>query len=136
MQLFYALGISLVKVSICMTLIRIFPIPRYEFAAKVALGLSVAWGFAVILNSLLICKPISMFWDPTTPGGRCGNQNVGFASIGALNVAVDFFILLIPLPCVLRLQMPLANRIGLLGIFLLGIAYVMRTRLSSTTIHC
>lgn len=90
-------------------------------AAYIALGFSVAWTLVVILNSLLICKPISMFWGEITPGGYCGNQNAAFAAVGLMDVIVDFAILIIPLRPIFKLQMPLANRTALALVFVLGV---------------
>jgi hypothetical protein len=124
MQFSYAIGIGLVKCSLCLTLVRVFAIPPYRTAACVAAGLSVAWAIAYSLVGLLVCKPISMFWDPTTPGGHCANMNAAYTATGILDVSVDIFILIIPLPMVMKLQMPIANRIAVTCIFTLGILSV------------
>ena len=36
------------------------------------------------------------------------------------DIIVDFFILLMPIPMVLRLQLPIQQKIGVLAMFLLG----------------
>lgn len=90
-------------------------------AAYIAAGFSAAWTIAIILNSLLICRPISMFWDPMTPGGTCGNEQAAYTAIGVLDVVSYLFIFLIPLPSIFRLQIPLSNRIALIMVFALGV---------------
>lgn len=121
MQYSYGIGLGLVKCSLCLTIARVFVVNPYRIAAFIALGFSVAWTLVVILNSLLICKPISMFWGEITPGGSCGNQNAAFAAVGIMDVLVDLAILVIPLPMIFRLQIPLANRIALALVFVLGV---------------
>ncbi len=63
-------------------------------------------------------------------GGKCGSQIMVFASLGIVNVVTDLFILLVPLPVVLKLELPRTSKIGLLVIFCLGIVYVLN--ISST----
>lgn len=74
-----------------------------------------------ILIGILICQPVEMNWNPQTPGGHCGNQNAAYSAVGVVDIVVDFAILLLPIPTVLKLQLPTANRIGLMFVFSFGI---------------
>lgn len=121
MQYSYGIGLGLVKCSLCLTISRVFFVDPYRMASYVAFGFSVAWTLVVVLNSLLICKPISMFWGEITPGGQCGNQNAAFAAVGIMDVLVDLAILIIPLPMIFKLQMPTANKFALALVFVLGV---------------
>lgn len=89
--------------------------------ARVLMGFSFAWAVMTILIGILICQPVRMNWDPSTPGGHCGNQNAGHSAVGVVDLVVDFLIFLLPIPTVLKLQFPIANKIGLLVIFSFGI---------------
>ncbi|PGH16600.1 hypothetical protein AJ79_01706 [Helicocarpus griseus UAMH5409] len=125
MQYSYGIGLGLVKCSLCLTISRVFFFTPYRISAYVAFGLSVAWTLVVILNSLLICRPISMFWGDISPGGKCGDQNKAFAAVGIMDVLVDLLILIIPLPSIFKLQMPIANRIALALVFALGVSTII-----------
>ncbi|KAF2499359.1 hypothetical protein BU16DRAFT_523853 [Lophium mytilinum] len=119
-QVLYAVSLGLVKCSICLMLARIFFVRPFVIAARVAMGFAAAWGLMTFLIGILICQPIQMNWDPTVKGGKCGNQNAAFTSVGIVDLLTDFFILLLPMPMVVKLQIPRANKIGLVCIFCTG----------------
>ena len=101
------------------------------------MSLSVAYGFAVLLESkcsidtcviatkrqlaLLICKPIAYNWDTTIEGGSCANQTEAFEAVGILNLLTDIAIIILPMPWLWTLQLPITKKIGLTGIFGIGI---------------
>jgi hypothetical protein len=114
---FYVGALGLVKCSICLTLGRILYLQPFRVAAYVALGFAIAWSIAAFLVGLTICRPIAAFWDPAIPGGKCGNLVVAFGAIGWLDVTLDLFILVLPLPMVWNLLVPWANKIGVCCIF-------------------
>ena len=121
---FFVGALGLVKCSICLTLARILYLQPFRVAAYLALGFAIAWSISAVVVGLTICIPIAAFWDPTIPGGKCGNLVTAFAAIGWLDVALDVFILVLPLPMVWNLQVPRANKIGVCCIFALSIMYV------------
>ena|ERR1700753_278635 len=101
-------------------LARIFCIGPYVVAAHIATGFAVIWALASILMILTICHPVQRFWNIFGPG-QCGDIVTAFIIFGALDVALDLVILLLPVPMLWRLQIPLANKIGVACIFAMGI---------------
>ena len=85
------------------------------------MALATSWAIMTILIGLLICRPLSMNWNPLTPGGKCGNQTAAFAAVGVVDLLTDLLILVLPLPMVVRLQVSRANKIGLVAIFGAGV---------------
>ncbi|MCJ1438914.1 hypothetical protein MMC27_008304 [Xylographa pallens] len=85
------------------------------------MGLSVAYGFAVLLETLLICKPIAFNWDTTIEGGSCANETQAFEAVGILNLLTDIAIIILPMPWLWTLQLPITKKIGLTAIFGIGI---------------
>lgn len=69
-----------------------------------------------------VCTPISHFWNHyTEPGnGSCIDTTLFFLVAGIVNMLIDIVILLIPIPCVLRLSLRLRQRVLLICIFMLG----------------
>ncbi|OCK85403.1 hypothetical protein K432DRAFT_318302 [Lepidopterella palustris CBS 459.81] len=120
-QFLYAVALGLVKCSICLMLARIFFIRPFVIAARAAMVLAACWAVMTFMIGLLICRPLRMNWDPTTPGGKCGNENAAFAAVGVVDLITDTVILVLPIPMVLRLQIPQANKIGLICIFGAGL---------------
>jgi hypothetical protein len=54
----------------------------------------------------------------------CTRTRVLVVLQGVGNVAIDFFLLVIPLPAVWNLQMPFRRKLGISAMFLVGIWYV------------
>lgn len=102
-----------------MTLGRIFCVRSFRIAAYTMTGLAVLWALGTILMILTICRPVTKFWNRELPG-ECGDLVTTLIVFGALDVALDVVILLLPIPMVWQLQMPFANKIGLACIFAMG----------------
>ncbi|KAI3542584.1 integral membrane protein [Colletotrichum filicis] len=136
-QVVYAVSLGSLKISICWMLQRIFfvrpfktqfinqRLPGQQIAAWATMGLCIAWTLMTILIGLLICRPIAMQWNPTIPGGVCGDQITAFAAVGVVDVIVDLIIFILPIPMVLKLQVSSAHRIALIGIFGAGILTII-----------
>lgn len=100
---------------------RIFSVPALILAARLTAGLIIAWATATILAGFFICQPFAFNWDKSIPGGWCGNQVLSFQITGALNIVTDLTVLLLPLPVLVKLRMPVYQRIVLLAVFSLGL---------------
>lgn len=85
------------------------------------LGVNVAFGIAVILQTLLICHPVEFNWNQAIPGGYCGNQMTANIAIGAINIILDILVVCLPMPLVWNLKMARNKKIALSAIFGMGI---------------
>ena len=120
---------ALIKVSICLTFIRIFFTKPFRTAATTVYILSIGWSLATTLVGYLICTPISELWTKS-PGGHCGNTTAAYVSLGVFDVLLDMAVFSLPLPMLYRLQVPKTAKIALLATFGLGtftiVAGIMR----------
>lgn len=121
MQVFYATTLGLIKVSICLFLIRIFAVRKFRIWAWLVVCLIVGWSFMVICSAFLFCTPVAFNWDNTIQGGKCVDQRVGFIMIGCLDLIIDIMVFVLPLPIIWGLHLPMANKIALAGIFTTGV---------------
>ncbi|KAL3478514.1 hypothetical protein BJX99DRAFT_269193 [Aspergillus californicus] len=122
MQALYGVGLSLVKPSLMVLYYRLFGTKKSIRIAIYTTAVIVwAWGFSIVLESFLLCKPIEFNYNPFLPGGTCGNRNAAFVAAGILNMITDFMVMLLPVPYIWRLQLPLGRKIGLLVTFCLGL---------------
>ncbi|KAJ6103039.1 hypothetical protein N7486_005466 [Penicillium sp. IBT 16267x] len=80
-----------------------------------------AWAFSIVIESLLLCQPVAFNWNPTIPGGKCGNRNAAFVVAGVLNMVTDLMVMSLPIPYILQLQLPIGRKVGLIVTFLLGL---------------
>ena len=78
------------------------------------------WAMHIILETFLICRPLSMNWDPT-PNGTCGDRNAMFVVAGASNMVTDIMVMLLPIPTIWKLHMATSRKLGIMVMFSLGI---------------
>ncbi|KAL4871487.1 hypothetical protein BDV12DRAFT_194253 [Aspergillus spectabilis] len=88
------------------------------------------WGFTIVLESFLLCKPIQFIYNPFLPeGGTCGNRNATFVVAVFLNMVTDFMAMLLPVPYIWNLQLPIGRKIRLIvticpGLFVSAVSMV------------
>jgi hypothetical protein len=69
---------------------------------------------------VFICSPITFSWDKSIEDGRCINQLIIWVVNAGVNIAQDVVIFLMPLSIVRALQIPKAQKEGLVAMFVLG----------------
>ncbi|PMD15777.1 hypothetical protein NA56DRAFT_663535 [Hyaloscypha hepaticicola] len=125
--------------SICTRLSMLF-LTRRILASGYArlqsiINFAIVWmstGFLVfILVVTFQCKPISAYWTLSFVPQHCINERVHLVIEGTFNIIYDFVTVLIPIPIVMRLNLPLRQRIIVALLFGMGIvvcfAGVVRT---------
>ncbi|KAK6823652.1 hypothetical protein PG987_013909 [Apiospora arundinis] len=90
---------------------------RLIYAAAAFVGI---WTLSQLCLHIFQCHPISGFWQPG-PGAKCLPRLPGWYSNAAGNIVTDVLILLLPLPMIRALNLPRAQKLGLIGIFCLRI---------------
>ncbi|KAI0116200.1 hypothetical protein F4776DRAFT_666522 [Hypoxylon sp. NC0597] len=119
-----------IKLCILLGYLRIFKVDRVT-KWGIWVGVTVCSLFYIItfFIDLFRCKPIEAAWNPTIKG-TCFSYAAFPWATGIFNVISDFYILLLPLPPILRMNMPLARRLRIASIFGLGlftcVASIMR----------
>ena len=64
------------------------------------------------------CVPrVGNAWDVQTVGVRCANMNLYLMVVAVLAVALDIYILVLPISTILGLHMSLTRRLSVLGVF-------------------
>ena len=74
----------------------------------------------VFLN-IFMCNPREKLWNPLVNVGHCFNSDVIGESSGIFNVLSDFVILILPMPCLSKLQMRTRKKIWMMAIFATGL---------------
>ena len=74
----------------------------------------------VVLEALIVCRPLAYNWDKTINGGTCGNQPKIYLSTGIMNLLLDVTIIVLPMPMLWRLQLALSKKIALSLVFGMG----------------
>lgn len=103
----YLCALPAIKISICLTYLRIFDSKRFRWIVFGAIGLNIAYAIAFLLVSIFQCWPISYAWTHWhgETVGRCNNVNAqGWAS-AVFNVFLDILVLSLPMPMLWKMQL-------------------------------
>ena len=78
--------------------------------------------FYVVANgfNIFICHPREKYWNPLMTTGSCYSLNASIQAMSVFNVVSDFVILLLPVWPIWILQVPRANKVGMLALFATG----------------
>lgn len=120
LSIVYPIVIVLVKLSIFLLYLRLFGLDK-TFRYYVYFGL----GIQLICYTALLGPQIATAFECVTITALtvplCQNSSPLIILQGVINVVSDFYMLALPVPQVLRLQLRLQRKIGLLAIFLAGL---------------
>ncbi|KAJ9149249.1 Pth11-like integral membrane protein [Pleurostoma richardsiae] len=119
----YAASCATTKISILLFYQRIFTTQDKFFRMLVAFGYFLSFSYPVVIWVTMgtACKPVSHFWTQFGgTAGTCIDTNKFFLALGIVNMITDFYILLIPIPQILKLQMSTKKKLGVTGIMMLG----------------
>lgn len=119
---------TLTKISVLLLYARIFGITQGNFRINlwVTGAVTVAYPLTVFVGMLAACQPISHFWRRLAgeTAGRCVlNTRLFYMILGIINLVLNVWILVIPIPQILKLQMSRRNKAAVCGLMLLGGLY-------------
>ncbi|KAL8872689.1 MAG: hypothetical protein Q9174_001723 [Haloplaca sp. 1 TL-2023] len=114
-------GLGFTKSSFLLFYMSIFTTKRFRICAQIVLAITVAWTISYFFSNLFTCNPISPYIEPFYHN-NCVDGLALWYSMAISDIIVDFFIILLPIPVTLKLQLPLHQRIGVLAMFMLGAA--------------
>ncbi|MCJ1439474.1 hypothetical protein MMC27_008868 [Xylographa pallens] len=113
------LGVGASKASVLLLYLRIFIQKRFRICVQVMLGLVAAWTITFFLTDLFSCIPVTPLVEPFY-GNQCMDTVSMWYAGSVSDIILDLLILMIPIPMVLRLQLPAKQKMGVLAMFFLG----------------
>ncbi|KAJ0426861.1 CFEM domain-containing protein [Aspergillus carlsbadensis] len=119
----YCVCISLIKSSMLLLYLRLFPSKPLRLTVFITLGITIAWGTATFLAQLFSCSPIHYFWNKWDGEheGRCTDHNVLLLAHAIVNIVLDVVVIAIPMPVLVRLHMSREKKVGMCVMFAVGI---------------
>ncbi|KAF1920182.1 hypothetical protein BDU57DRAFT_436220, partial [Ampelomyces quisqualis] len=118
--LIYIVVLSLLKVSLLLFYLEIFPTPQFRRIAFCALGFIIVNNCVIFFVTVFACKPVSSFWDRDIKNGKCLNiQSISYAASGSAMVQ-DLILLALPLTFIRQLQMKRTRKIAVGFMFAIG----------------
>ncbi|PGH33738.1 hypothetical protein GX50_03478 [[Emmonsia] crescens] len=115
----YNASLFCTKASISLQYHRIFPGSRIRIICYGALVFITLYGLWVVLASFLTCIPVKKFWDDTAEGS-CMNRDALWLSTAIVHIITDVILLAMPMPILIRLNLPKRQRVALVLVFALG----------------
>ncbi|KAK1974230.1 hypothetical protein LZ30DRAFT_812851, partial [Colletotrichum cereale] len=130
----YITCLAAIKASILFLYLRIFPEGQFRKALRYTQVFNLLLWIAFMASSVAACQPIKYFWIGWTKEteGKCFDVNAFAISHGAINVALDVWMLALPVSQIYHLKMKWRQKLGVMlmlgvGIFLTAAsAYRMR----------
>lgn len=86
------------------------------------MGFVILYAFASIIATVVQCLPVRRAWDHEI-AGNCINLTAFWYANATANVLGDIFILGLPMPVIMNLNLPSRQRWGLALVFALGGLY-------------
>lgn len=95
----WATGTLAFRLSILLLYLEIFRLSSFRWAVIVTSIVVLLWWIACIITICVLCRPTAYNWDRTL-NGTCGNIGVFYMSTAAWNMAIDIWVMFLPLPMI------------------------------------
>lgn len=121
-QVFFLSGLVFIKVSICLTLLRIAVVKWHRITLWVIIVVTVVSTIFVEFYVLLQCRPIAATWGEVK--GTCLPSMITVSItfiISAFNLITDVTTALLPFLMLRNVQMNKKNKVAIIGILSLGV---------------
>ncbi|PYH89591.1 integral membrane protein Pth11-like protein [Aspergillus ellipticus CBS 707.79] len=118
-SMFYLACLGFVKTSVCWFYTRLGD-KHLTRAAIIMMCVVGAQATSFVLTAAFQCHPIAKAWDTSIPG-KCVTINVFYLANAALNILTDLVTYSLPIRVILKLHMPLKQKLALGGILCLGL---------------
>jgi hypothetical protein len=115
----WAVAVNVTKASILAQYLRLFSSRSTRFVCYFLLVLLIPVLCWSVFAGTFLCTPVAKLWKPQLPG-HCMNARQYWLSAAAINIGMDFTVLLLPLPAITQLRLPRKQKICLILMFLLG----------------
>ena len=117
---FYAFATTSVRWAIVLLYVNVFERRWLKLGSYVTAGLITVAHVGFIITVISYCRPIQYSWDRSIPGGHCGNTLSLELASGAINLAMDFVLIILPMPVIWKLQMPFKKKAIVTSVFSIG----------------
>lgn len=122
-QVMYAARVSMLKMSLLFFYLRIFPNPIIRRLLWGTVAFNTLYGVVFCSVAAGLCQPVSFFWerwDGEHLGGKCLDANIiGWAN-AVVSIAVDVWMLALPLSQLRDLKLHWKKKVGVAIMFIVG----------------
>ena len=119
----YPLASAIPKLSLCAFYLQVMGVNTWVRRITNSTGaFLVANAVAWLVPTIIVCRPISVFWSLEGHQGKCLNYNVFGTWISLPNIITDLVLLILPMPVLWKTQISILRKLGLMAIFAVGCA--------------
>ncbi|KAF2744974.1 hypothetical protein M011DRAFT_460462 [Sporormia fimetaria CBS 119925] len=119
-SIIYCPFLACAKFSLLFFYLRLSRLPWFRIAVFANMFLVVGYNIALVFPLIFTCNPIMKNFDITITEGTCLDRTPLYMATAVLNIVTDVILLVLPIPMVLKLQMPKVQKAGVLCIFGVG----------------
>ncbi|KAL7951634.1 hypothetical protein V8C42DRAFT_339559 [Trichoderma barbatum] len=133
----YQVGISFFKIALLISYLRLLKgtdQKTYRMVVFVTILLVFLGHLGCALSLIFACHPVDKSWNPLTEG-TCLPAGPSFTAYAVVTIVSDIVVAILPLPVLLRLNIQTGKKLGLIGIFLLGLFTTICSILRYTQIN-
>ncbi|KAM0216530.1 hypothetical protein ACHAQD_007762 [Fusarium lateritium] len=124
-SLTYTIAIAGAKFAILTFYWRLFKYSNSRIAIQIVAVLCGIWLLIRIFLLTLQCLPTSAYWDIDRRATHCHvNNTIYFFSTGLTHATLDIIILILPVIEVVKMRLPLGQKIAVIALFGFGTLYV------------
>ena len=125
-ELFYLLSIGCLKMSILFFYMRIFTTPGTTKILWATQGFNALFSLTSVLVTVFQCLPVDYAWTrwDGEHQGTCVNFNALVWTIAVVNIALDLWMLAVPLHTLRGLNLGWKKKLGVALMFCVGALYV------------
>ncbi|ODH49273.1 hypothetical protein GX48_04613 [Paracoccidioides brasiliensis] len=96
-SILYICGTALMKISIILFYLRIFPPTRVHIVCKTLIFFILGYSFASCVVVIFMCRPVEKFWDVQIMYGSCIDRAASYYVNAAMSITTDMMTLAIPI---------------------------------------
>ena len=115
---------QLSKISLCILYKRIFIFLWFEICCWILIAAFTGYLIGTFITNIFLSIPVQAHWTPTMTPKKVVDQFALYHANIYFNITTDVILLVLPLSVVWTLQMSMARKIGLTGVFAVGVLCV------------
>lgn len=116
MPIIYPLCCMFAKLSLVCFYTRLSPLLPYRIAAFCGAFFIFGSMFGLTFATAFPCKPLQYAWNPLI-SGTCIDRPATYKATAIMGLLADIYLIFLPVPVIVRLQMPWQQKIGLVAMF-------------------
>lgn len=115
---------SLAKIAILIFYLSLSPVQWFRTCVWATIALISVYSPIIFFMLLFTCRPVSSVFDLSVTAESCLDQTSLYIATAVMNILTDVILFVMPIPMILGLRMPVAQKWGVIAVFAIGSAYV------------